>query len=115
MTARLLRPHGAMIAALALAACAPAGPPSAPGVVATAGHDKSVTAFGEDDVACRQAAAAAASESAPAGATPQQRYDARYASCMGAKGNRVQQALRAYPLVATVVPPMVGMGGGGRR
>jgi hypothetical protein len=115
MTARLLRLHAALIAAMVLGACAAATPPSAPGVVATAGHDKSIADFRQDDADCRQAAAAAANQGAPAAATPQQRYDARYAHCMGAKGNRVEQALYAYPLVAAVVPPMVGVGGGGHR
>jgi hypothetical protein len=106
-----------LIAVLALGACA-APSPTGPGVVATAGTDKSVAEFRQDDADCRQAAVAQLA-SAPAGTptadTPQQRYDTSYAQCMCAKGDKIAQGFAAYPLVATGLLATIGASGGGHR
>ena len=108
-----------LIAVLALGACATL-PPSGPSVVATAGKDKGVAEFRQDDADCRQAAVVQpATESAPGAAptagTKQQRYDASYAQCMCAKGDKIAQGFAAYPLVATGLLATLGASGGGRR
>jgi hypothetical protein len=106
-----------LIAVLALGACA-APSPTGPGVVATAGKDKGVAELRQDDADCRQAAVtqpASAPAGTPTAGTPQQRYDASYAQCMCAKGDKIAHGLAAYPLVATGLLPTLSASGGGHR
>ncbi|MGO8917461.1 MAG: hypothetical protein ACLQJR_16260 [Stellaceae bacterium] len=113
-----------LLAALALGACTTA-PPSGPSLVATAGKDKSVATFRQDDADCRQVAAQriaagaptqpaeGAPAAAPVAGTPQQRYDASYAQCMCAKGDTIERRYGAYPLVFIGLLSSVGMGAAG--
>ena len=79
-----------LVAVLALGGCA-VTLPSGPAVLAVPGQGKTLEAFQQDDVACRQYAServgAGVAQASSAGL--QRQYDMAYLQCMVAKGNTV--------------------------
>lgn len=104
-----------LMAALALSACT-TSPPAGPSLATTPAKGKSVAAFRQDDIDCRQAAAqqiAAEPQPQAVGGTSQQRYDASYAHCMSQKGDTVARVYRFPPLVTIGFLSTAGMGAAG--